>query len=208
MAGPVPAMSLGNAPHCQFDRDHRASALCAGPVMTPMNRLLDWLEKPINLMLWASLAAGTLMVLHVTVDVVGRYVFNRPLDGTTEIVAVYYMVMIAYAPWAWIAARDNHIVAGMFQNIGTPRFDFCIDIVVKIVTGFCVAVFTYQTTLQALSQTRAGEVWLAGTMYIPAWPSRWILPVSGGLMVLYLLLRVLRDVARGPLPARPGDADA
>jgi TRAP-type C4-dicarboxylate transport system permease small subunit len=162
-----------------------------------MDRLLNWLEKPIDLMFWASLAAGTLMMLHVTVDVGGRYLFNHPLDGTTEIVAVYYMVMIAYAPWAWIAARDSHIVAGMFRSIGTPRFDFWIEIVVKVCTGFCVAVFTYQTSVQALRQTLAGEVWLAGTMYIPAWPSRWVLPVSGGLMVLYLVLRVARDVVRG-----------
>ena len=168
-----------------------------------MTRLLSWLEKPINLMLWASLAAGVLMMLHVTVDVTGRYVFNRPLEGTTEIVAAWYMVAIAYAPWAWIAARDNHIVAGLFQNLGSPRFDFWLEIVVKIFTAFYVAVFTYQTWLQALRQTRAGEVWLAGTMYIPVWPSRWLLPISGGLMMLYLLLRVIRDVARGaPEPAR------
>ena len=25
-------------------------------------------------------------------------------------------------------------------------------------------------------QTRAGEVWLAGTKYLPVWPSRWVLP--------------------------------
>jgi TRAP-type C4-dicarboxylate transport system permease small subunit len=162
-----------------------------------MTRLLALLEKPITLMLWASLAAGVLMMLHVTVDVVGRYVFNRPLDGTTEIVAAYYMVVIAYAPWAWIAARDNHIVAGMFQHIGTPRFDFWLEIVVKIVTALCIAVFTYQTFLQALRQTRAGEVWLAGTMYIPVWWSRWALPLSGGLMVIYLVLRVIRDLGRG-----------
>lgn len=168
-----------------------------------MTRLLNWLDKPINLMMWASLAAGVLMMLHVTVDVTGRYVFNRPLEGTTEIVAAWYMVVIAYAPWAWIAARDNHIVAGMFQDIGTPRFDFWIEIVVKIFTAFYVAVFTYQTWLQALRQTRAGEVWLAGTMYIPVWPSRWVLPVSGVLMLLYLLLRVIRDLARGaPEPAK------
>ena len=166
-----------------------------------MSRLLDWLEKPINLMLWASLAAGVLMMLHVTVDVAGRYLFNRPLDGTTEIVAAWYMVVIAYAPWAWIAARDNHIVAGMFQNVGTPFFDFWIEIVVKLFTILYLVAFTYQTWLQALSQTRAGEVWLAGTMYIPVWPSRWVLTVSGGLMLVYLVLRVIRDLGRGA-PAR------
>ena len=160
-----------------------------------MNRLLRWLQKPIDLLLWLSLLAGFLMMMHVTIDVTGRYVFNRPLDGTTEIVAAYYMVMVAYAPWAWLASRDRHIVAGMFQHIGTPRFDFWLDVVVKIFTAVCVSVFTYQTFLAALRQMRAGEVWLAGTMYIPVWPSRWILPLSGFFMVIYLVLRVISDVA-------------
>ena len=160
-----------------------------------MQRLLGWLQKPIDLLLWVALAAGFLMMVHVTIDVTGRYVFNSPLEGTTEIVAGYYMVLVAYCPWAWISSRDNHIVAGMFQHIGTPRFDFWLDIAVKLFTAVCVAVFTYQTFLAALRQTRAGEVWLAGTMYLPVWPSRWILPLSGFFMVLYLVLRLIAQVA-------------
>jgi TRAP-type C4-dicarboxylate transport system permease small subunit len=167
-----------------------------------VSRLLSWLQKPIDLLFWVSIAAGALMMLHVTVDVAGRYLFNSPLEGTTEIVAAYYMVVIAYAPWAWIAARDNHIVAGMFADIGTPAFDYWIEIFVKIVTALYVAVFTYQTYLQAVRQTQAGEVWIAGTMYLPVWPSRWVLPVSGVVMLLYLILRVIRDLIQGgPAPA-------
>jgi TRAP-type C4-dicarboxylate transport system permease small subunit len=160
-----------------------------------MDRLLKLLQKPIDLFLWLGLLAGFLMMAHVTIDVIGRYVFNRPLEGTTEIVAAYYMVMVAYAPWAWLASRDRHIVAGMFQHIGSPRFDVWLEIVVKIFTVVCVSVFTYQTFWAALRQTRTGEVWLAGTMYIPVWPSRWILPVSGFFMVVYLVLRVISDAA-------------
>ena len=163
--------------------------------MGAVDRLLACLQKPIDALLWLGLIAGFLMMMHVTVDVAGRYVFNRPLEGTTEIVAAYYMVAVAYLPWAWIASRDGHIVAGMFQHIGTPRFDFWLDIAVKLFTTVCVAVFTYQTFLAALRQTRAGEVWLAGTMYLPVWPSRWVLPVSGFFMVLYLVLRVIAQVA-------------
>lgn len=160
-----------------------------------MDRLLKWLQKPIDLLLWLALAAGVLMMLHVTIDVASRYVFNRPLEGTTEIVAAYYMVVVAYLPWAWIARHDRHIVAGVFQRIGTPRFDFWLEIAVKIFTIIYVSVFTYQTLLAAIARTRAGEVWLAGTMYLPVWPSRWMLPISGALMVVYLVLRVLSDAA-------------
>jgi TRAP-type C4-dicarboxylate transport system permease small subunit len=160
-----------------------------------MDRLLTWLQRPIDLLLWLSLVAGFLMMAHVAVDVAARYLLNRPLEGTTEVVAAYYMVAVAYCPWAFIASRDRHIVAGMFQHIGTPRFDFWLDIAVKLFTAVCVAVFTYQTFLAALRQTRAGEVWLAGTMYLPVWPSRWVLPVSGFFMVLYLVLRVIAQLA-------------
>jgi TRAP-type C4-dicarboxylate transport system permease small subunit len=141
------------------------------------------------------------MMMHVTVDVVGRYAFNRPLEGTTEIVAAYYMVAVAYLPWAWVASRDGHIVAGMFQHIGSPRFDFWLEIAVKLFTAACIAVFAYQTFWTAWRQTDAGEVWLAGTMYIPVWPSRWLLPISGAFMAIYLVLRVISDVGR--LQRRP-----
>jgi TRAP-type C4-dicarboxylate transport system permease small subunit len=160
-----------------------------------MNRLLGWLQKPIDILLWIGLAAGFLMMTHVTVDVASRYLFNRPLEGTTEIVAGYYMVAVAYLPWAWLASHDRHIVAGVFQRIGTPRFDFWLEIAVKLFTLAYVCVFTYQTFLAALRQTRAGEVWLAGTMYLPVWPTRWMLPLAGAVMAIYLVLRVVADIA-------------
>jgi TRAP-type C4-dicarboxylate transport system permease small subunit len=162
-----------------------------------MNRLLKWLDVPINAAFWLGLLAGFLMMMHVTIDVAGRALFNRPLEGTTEIVAGYYMVALAYLPWAWLARNDSHIVAGMFARIGSPRFELWLEIAVKILTIIYLSAFVYQTFQQAVRQTRMGEVWLAGTMYIPVWWSRWILPVSGFLMVLYLVLRVIRDVARG-----------
>ena len=163
-----------------------------------MNRLLRWIEIPIHLFLWLGLLAGLLMMLHVTADVTGRFAFSRPIEGTTETVAAYYMVAIAYLPWAWIARHDRHIVAGIFTRIGSRRFDFWVEIGVKILTTLYVSVFVYRTFLAALDRTRSGEVWLAGTKYLPVWPCRWMLPVSGALMVLYLVLRVASDIAAGP----------
>lgn len=171
-----------------------------------MNRLLAWLDIPIRLCLWAAIAAGMLMMLHVTADVAMRTLFNSPIEGTTEVVAAYYMVMVAYLPWAYVAANDNHIVAGIFKQIGTPAFDYWVEIGVKLLTITYVAVFTYQTWQAALQRTAAGEVWLAGTKYLPVWPTRWLLPLAGGLMIAHLLLRVIADLARGRVD--PGKAAA
>ena len=66
----------------------------------------------------------------------------------------------------------------------------------KIVTIVYVGLFTWRTVVRAIYQTRAGEVWLAGTKYIPIWPSRWVLPIAGALMIVYLVVRVVVDVQR------------
>jgi len=162
-----------------------------------VDRLLGWIEYPINALMWLGLIAGFLMMVHVSVDVTGRTVFNRPFSGTTEIVAGWYMVAVCYLPWAWITRTDNHIVAGVFERIGTARFGYWIEIVVKLFMLLYVAVFTWQTFQRAVQQTRAGEVWEAAGGFIPIWPSRWTLPIAAGLMTLYLILRIWRDVARG-----------
>jgi TRAP-type C4-dicarboxylate transport system permease small subunit len=177
--------------------------------MSVVNRLLGWLEWPIQAMLWISLAAGTAMMLHVTADATGRTLFNHPLAGTTEIVSAWYMVAICYLPWAYVARNDQHIVAGMFQHIGGPRFDYWLEILVKILTALYTAVFGYETYVRAVQQTLAGEVWQAGGIFIPVWPCRWMLPLAAALMVVYLVLRIVRDLGRGPVaPAAPAQPAA
>jgi TRAP-type C4-dicarboxylate transport system permease small subunit len=162
-----------------------------------MPRLLALLDIPIRLCLWAAIGAGILMMIHVTADVTMRRMFNAPIEGTTEVVAGYYMVAIAYLPWAFVARNDNHIVAGIFKQIGGPVFDYWVEIGVKVLTTAYVGIFTYQTFFAALQRTAQGEVWLAGTKYLPVWPTRWLLPLAGTLMISHLVLRVIQDLLRG-----------
>jgi TRAP-type C4-dicarboxylate transport system permease small subunit len=173
--------------------------------MRIVSRLLKWIEYPINALFWAGMIAGLLMMIHVTVDVAGRTLFNRPLAGTTEIVSGWYMVAVAYLPWAWITRHDNHIVAGVFERIGTAWFAYWLETLVKVFMLVYVAVFGWQTYGRAVQQTRAGEVWEAAGGFILVWPSRWLLPLAAGLMALYLVLRIVRDVARGYLPRHADD---
>lgn len=158
--------------------------------------LLKRLEVPIRLLLWLALVAGFLMMMHVSIDVAGRTLFNRPFAGTTEIVSAYYMVAAAYLPWAWLARNDDHIMVELFTQAASRKFNEWLDILVKIVTIAYVSLFTWQTCVRAIEQTRAGEVWEAAGRFIPVWPSRWMLPIAGGSMVLYLILRVVSDAVR------------
>src|SRR5690606_27637913 len=118
------------------------------------------------------------------------------IDGTTEIVAVYYMVAVAYLPWAWVARNDGHIKVELFMNFLPTGVVWWIEIFVKTITALYVGLFAWRTSVRAMQQTELGEVWLAGTQYIPVWQSRWILPIAGSLMCLYLVLRIVTDLTR------------
>jgi len=161
-----------------------------------IDRLLRWLEIPINVMVWVGLVAGLLMMVHVTADVAGRTVFNHPLPGTTEIVSGWYMVAAAYLPWAWIARNDGHIVVDLFARLIPPAVMNVIELGIKLLTCAWVTLFAYQTYLRAVQTTRAGEVWEAAGSFILIWPSRWLLPLSAGMMGLYLVLRIVSDLGQ------------
>ena len=137
-----------------------------------IDRLLRWLEWPIQLLLWIALLAGFLMMLHVSADVTGRSFFGRPLEGTTEIVSAYYMVIVAYLPWAYLARNDTHISVDILTQLMPVKVAFWLDIAVKILVVVYLSLFIYQTGSQAIGQTRIHEVWQAGTIFIPVWPSR------------------------------------
>jgi TRAP-type C4-dicarboxylate transport system permease small subunit len=160
-----------------------------------MQRILRWLEIPIHFLLWLGIVAAFLMMMHVTADVTARTVFNSPIEGTTEFVSAYYMVAVAYLPWAWIARNDGHIRVDVFTSFLPPRAIEWVDIGAMILTTAYVSFFVWRATMRATEQYYAGEVWQAGTNYLAIWPSRFVLPVAGMLMVVYLVLRVVADLS-------------
>jgi TRAP-type C4-dicarboxylate transport system permease small subunit len=159
-----------------------------------MDRLLERLEGPIKILMWLGLMAGFFMMVHITLDVIGRTVFNHPLAGTTEIVSAYYMVAVAYLPWAWVALNNGHITVELFTRRASPQTIAWLDIAAKILTIVYVSVFIWQTVYMAIQQTASGEAWEASTGYLPVWPSRWLLPVAGFAMTAHLVLRVIKDI--------------
>lgn len=160
-----------------------------------MLMLHKWLDRPSGILLWIAVLAGFLMMLHVTADVFARYVLNRPFAGTNEVVSAYYMVAAAFLPWTWVARSDGHIMVELFTRKASARVVEWIDIFVRLLTAAYISLFTWQTALRALQRIQEGEAWQVGSGFIPVWPSRCLLPIAGGLMVLYLVLRVASDIA-------------
>jgi TRAP-type C4-dicarboxylate transport system permease small subunit len=157
-----------------------------------MDKLLKWIEIPIHIFMGIALLAGFFMMVHISADVAGR-AFYHPILGTNEVASGYYMILVAYLPWAMVSRNDQQIIVELFTLKLPPRVVAWLDIAAKILTIGYVAVFSWQTWLRALHQMAADESIQVGGSYLAVWPSRFVLPAAGGLMVLYLVLRVARD---------------
>ena len=161
-----------------------------------VNRLGKALEVPINFLMWAACFVGFMMMTHITVDVIGRVVFNHPLDGTIEMVSGYYMVAVAFLPLAYISRHEGQIIVELFTRGLTGRKLVRLEILVNIVTIAYLGVFAWMTGTMAVEQTVEGEVWETATGFLDVWPSRWVLPLSIVVMALYLLFRIIVDLRK------------
>jgi TRAP-type C4-dicarboxylate transport system permease small subunit len=158
-----------------------------------MKALFKGLDYVIVGMTWVALAVGVIMMFHVSADVAGRF-FGKPFPGTNEIVAGYYMILLIFLPWAHVTREGNHICAEMFVRLIPPAVMAWVEVGIKILTLVYICVFTWQTWFRALQQMDRGEALQVVTSYLPVWPSRFALPFAGGLMALYLVLRIISDI--------------
>ena len=74
-----------------------------------MYALGRWLSRLTNFMTVLGGLAIALMMLHVTADVVARFLFGTPIPGTITVVSHYYMIVAAFVPLAFAEQKEGHI---------------------------------------------------------------------------------------------------
>jgi len=175
--------------------------------MTPSN-----LEKMISEGLGRvfAIAAGlaiTLMMVHIVVDVSMKHFLNDPIDGTTEIVAAYYMVATVFLPLAYVTSKEGHLVVELFTvRMSGRRLDLLTAFTGMVTLAYLLFVI-YFTVEEAILRTRDGEAWETSVELVAVWPSRWLLPLGLGAMALVVLRQSIgrfRDGIRPDHPASPG----
>ncbi|SDY61622.1 TRAP transporter small permease [Citreimonas salinaria] len=147
----------------------------------------------IGLFAWIAGIATVLMMIMVTVDVIGRNVFNHPVTGTVEIVSNYNMVILAFLPLALIAKERAHIVVELFTSWMSRRARTGLDACVAVVTFAYMAAFTWKAIDIAQSKTRIRDAKESGAGFIEVWPARWVVVAGFGLMTVVVLVILVRD---------------
>ena len=135
-----------------------------------------WLEGAL------SLTSGTvlfLMMMITAVDVVGRYVFNKPLNGGFEVTEMLLAALI-YCGLPLVSQRREHIVIDTFDPLMSARVKRFLDMLAEIVCSLTLGgigylifrraarVAEYGDTTNVLKLPLAPVAYVMGTMIIIA----------------------------------------
>lgn len=148
------------------------------------------------------------MMLHVCADVAMKYLANKPIQGTLEIVSYYYMVGAVFLPVAFIELTRGSVSVDLFFDM-MPR---ALQIACMVgVLGLCATAYGLLCAItwgDALRSFARSEV-VMGPVTVPIWPSRFVLPASfalGAFVCLWHLARLmLSPQARARLLLGQGD---
>jgi TRAP-type C4-dicarboxylate transport system permease small subunit len=162
-----------------------------GAAIGPVERML---ARGSDVLSFVASFSVVLMMVQITADVTLKYVFHKPVVGTTETISYYYMPAAIFLPLAFVQRHRRHIMVTLFTQSLPARKLAGVDTFAGLLGVLYSGCLTWSTAASAILQTRQGEALDATFFEIPIWPARWFLPIGAGLFTLYLLLHVVQDL--------------
>ena len=146
----------------------------------------------------ASVFIFILMFL-VSADVIGRYLFNRPVKGSLEISEslMAYLVFIAFAK---ALASGRHIKVEILTSHLSPRWQAILHVVACAGGAFLFALITWQGWNWAWNSWQIRE-FMEGQLKVPFYPAKFAIPFGGFVFTLQFLVEIVRGLAQ---MVRPG----
>lgn len=176
-----------------------------------MRRALAWIER-----LLAALAALILLFVMavVSLDVVMRYVFNRPLGWSYDLISLYLMTALFYFVLSRTFAEGAHISVDILEGRFPPAIRRVCHIVVDLLSAALFAVITWLVAGRTWDDFLAGSA-TSGEILWPTWLSEVLVPIGTSLLTARLLLHaaahfgsLLTGRELIPLPPPAGSAVA
>jgi TRAP-type C4-dicarboxylate transport system permease small subunit len=154
------------------------------------NRALGWVVLGAN-----GLSAVFVLVLMVLVmaDIIGRYLFNRPVPMTYE-VGSFMMVFIVFLGLAYTQRVGAHIRVEFLTLHLSPRTRALLDIIASVLGLGLYAVITYEGFLWSWASWEVGD-YVAGLVNIPRYPSQFVVPFGAAILCLQFLADIVRRLS-------------
>ncbi len=131
------------------------------------------------------------MILGVT-DVFLRYILNNPSQWISTTVQVA-MVLMACVGGVYALNDDAFVKLDLFYANFTPRKKAICDIITVVFTFLFLSVLIWKGTTAALLSIKLKQV-TPTSIPIPIYPLKVFIPISGVIMLLVVLKKLVNDI--------------
>ncbi len=125
-----------------------------------------------------SAAAIVLLMGHVLLNVLMRYGFNMPVRGTNEIVASWYMPLIAFSGFILAQLFDRHISANILFDHLPFRVQKEVAVGTLLICMLACVLFTYFTFEEAMHSMEINRRVITGSQSLIVWPATFAAPIA------------------------------
>jgi TRAP-type transport system small permease protein len=164
-----------------------------------------------RILMYVTLVVLFIVMLIQTTDVVGRYVFNKPLKVTMDYLELG-MGIIVFWGLAFCASENNHVKVDVITVHINKKVQNIIDRITFSFGAFILALITWRLAYRAwtILQNPPGPV--TYTMFVPYWPFLIMAAIGCFFFFLETLIRIFNTSAGMPeVPAgqseSPGEKD-
>jgi TRAP-type C4-dicarboxylate transport system permease small subunit len=141
----------------------------------------------------AAIVLGIMMLITV-IDVVGRYFFNRPINGSWELIG---FLLVCAGTWglAYCQVTKAHIQVTVLLDIFPEKVRNIITLIAYIMglVAFSL-IFRRSVLLTQKYMTETGHV--SDTLEIPYYPFTILMAIGVGMLVVILLYEVIHSIGK------------
>lgn len=146
------------------------------------------IEKFLNGM--AGLLLLAMMFLGAA-DVIGRYIFNRPITGAME-TSQLLMGGMVFLAWAYTLSKRGHVTVDIIFILYPKRMQAILYFVMMIITLILFSLIFWQSTSMAISDWQAGK--LVRIILIPIAPFKALVSLGALLLCLESIIQIIQTI--------------
>jgi len=143
---------------------------------------------------FAALVLAGIMLVSV-IDVAGRYAFNRPLPGSSEITEILMAILI-YAGLPIVSQRNAHITVDLLDSVTPPALARIRDSLVRLLSVFVLCVIAWRLWVYAAQIRDSKDV--TEYLKLPLAPFCNFMSILAGIAAIVEAVRVARPVPEKP----------
>ena len=142
---------------------------------------------------YISIVTLFLMMMLITADVIGRYIFSMPVKGAMEIDEMM-MTVIVFLSLAYCTLEKRHIIVELVLYRLPMRAQTILSIVSSLAGAVIIAIIARQTFLNGWDEFMSTTGTITMILRIPAAPFLFVAFIGFVLMFLELLIEAVHSI--------------